>query len=76
MQPCPAGSECRVCEATGEAYCVYSCAIDNGGCGEGYLCTEMTVPTCNPGECCSNVTITCTGKLLYVRLHCLSGFLI
>ena len=64
MQLCPTGSECKVCEATGEPYCVYSCTIDNGGCDEGYLCTEVANPNCNPSECCSNVTTTCTGKLL------------
>ena len=62
MQPCPTGSECRVCEETGEPYCMYSCAIDNGGCAEGEQCSEVAAPTCNPGECCSNVTTTCTGK--------------
>ena len=41
---------------------MYSCAIDNGGCGEEEQCTEVANPICNPGECCSNVTITCTGK--------------
>ena len=44
---CPTGSECRVCETTNEPYCVYSCAIVNGGCAEGQKCIEMTVPTCN-----------------------------
>ena len=55
-QPCPKGSECRVCNATGEAYCVYSYAIDNGGCGEGKQCLQMDVPTCNLDQCCSPIT--------------------
>ena len=63
MRPCPNGSVCRVCEESGEAYCVYSCAIDHGGCAEEEQCTEVAVPACNPGECCSNITIECTGKL-------------
>ena len=60
-QPCSPGSECRVCNATSEAYCVYSCAIDNGGCDEGKQCLQMDVPTCNPDQCCSPVNITCSG---------------
>ena len=62
LQPCPSGSECRICNATGETYCVYSCAIDNGGCAEGEQCAEVAVPTCQPGQCCSPVNITCGGK--------------
>ena len=63
-QTCPPGSECRVCNATGEAYCVYSCAIDNGGCDEGKQCLQMDMPTCNPDQCCSPVNITCSGMQL------------
>ena len=70
LRPCPPGSECRICEETGETYCVYSCAIDNGGCADGEQCAEVAVPTCEPGQCCSPVNITCGGKH-YVRLQCL-----
>ena len=59
---CPPGSNCTICEATGERYCNYSCAIDNGGCTDAEQCTEVAVPDCNPGECCSPVNVTCSGK--------------
>ena len=64
MHSCPPGSECRVCNATGEAYCVYSCDIDNGGCAEGNQCAEVAVPSCNHGQCCSPVNIACSGKCI------------
>ena len=64
LQPCPTGSNCTICEATGERYCNYSCAIDNGGCTDLEQCTEVAVPDCNPGECCSPVNVTCSGKHL------------
>ena len=58
-QQCPPGTIRRICKETNEAYCEYSCAIDNGGCPEGSQCVEVGVPTCNPGQCCSPVNITC-----------------
>ena len=58
---CPSGSTCRVCEETGEAYCEYSCDMDNGGCSADTTCTETPI-TCPPGQCCSSVNITCEGK--------------
>ena len=66
LRPCSSGSKCKIYEETGEPYCVYSCACDNGGCTEGEQCTEVAVPTCDPGQCCSPVTITCTGKYIMV----------
>ena len=60
---CPPGSECNVCNETGLPYCEYSCAIDNGGCGEGVNCIEENIPSCNFGECCSPVKINCEGNL-------------
>ena len=66
---CPSGSECKVCNATGQPYCEYSCSIDNGGCGEGRWCAEVDVPTYNSDQCCSSVNITCQGKLLSKHLH-------
>ena len=59
---CPPGSQCKVCNETGLPYCVYSCAIDNGGCGEEIQCIEEDIVSCNVGECCSPVRINCEGK--------------
>ena len=64
IHSCPPGSECRVCNASGEAYCVYSCVIDNGGCAEENQCAEVEVPACCHGQCCSPVNITCSGKCI------------
>ena len=60
---CPNGSQCKVCSKTGLPYCEYSCAVDNGGCGEGRLCTTVDVLSCNDGECCSPIEITCQGNV-------------
>ena len=57
---CPPGSVCKVCPQTNLPYCEYSCKYDNGGCG-GIECTEVDIPTCNPGQCCSPVNVTCEG---------------
>ena len=62
LQPCPPGSNCTICEANRERYCNYSCAIDNGGCTDEEQCTEVAVPDCNPGQCCSPVNVNCSGK--------------
>ena len=52
---------------------MYSCAIDNGGCGDDQRCTEVANTTCNTGECCSSVTTTCTGKHNYITyVHMIS----
>ena len=51
-----------MCNTTGLPYCEYSCAIDNGGCGEGRRCAEVNVSTCDSDQCCSTVNITCQGK--------------
>ena len=59
---CPPGSIRKICEETNEAYCEYTCAVDNGGCPDGSQCAEVAVPTCNPGQCCSRVNITCSGN--------------
>ena len=59
---CPTGSQCKLCNETGLLYCEYSCAVDNGGCCEGRLCTTVGVPSCNDGECCSPVEIICEGS--------------
>ena len=59
---CPPGSRCEICKETGLPYCVFSCAIDNGGCEVGNQCAEVAVPSCMPGQCCSPVNITCSGK--------------
>ena len=72
LRECPPGTICRICEETGEAYCEYSCAVDNGGCPEGVRCTEVEVPTCDPGQCCSHVNVTCSGNCImhdYNVLH-------
>ena len=61
---CPTGSECRICEETKQAYCEYSCAFNNGGCPEDTQCSEVAVPTCNPGQCCSQFNITCSGNCI------------
>ena len=60
---CPTGSQCKVCNETDSPYCVYSCAVDNGGCGEGRLCTTVDVSSCKDGECCSPVDVTCPGNV-------------
>ena len=57
----PPGAQCEECE-DGQTKFVYSCDHNNGGCSDEERCTEVANPTCNPGECCSNVTIQCTGK--------------
>ena len=57
----PPGARCEECE-DGQTKFVYSCDHNNGGCSDEERCTEVANPTCNPGECCSNVTIQCTGK--------------
>ena len=59
---CPPGSHCKVCNETHLPYCEYSCTIDNGGCDQNEQCTEVDVPTCNDGECCSPVNTTCQGN--------------
>jgi len=51
-----------VCNETHLPYCEYSCTIDNGGCDQNEQCTEVDVPTCNDGECCSPVNTTCQGN--------------
>ena len=58
----PPGARCEECQATGDPYYVYSCDYDNGGCSDDQQCTEVANTTCNHGDCCSNVTIECTGK--------------
>ena len=67
----PPGARCEECEASGEPYYVYSCDYGHGGCRDDQRCIEMPVSTCNPGECCSSVTIECTGKhyVMYVHMH-------
>ena len=62
LRPCPPGSKCRICEKTGEPYCVNSCACDNGGCPEGQRCVEVANQHCSPGQCCSPVNVSCSGK--------------
>ena len=62
VQQCPLGTIRKICKETNETYCEYSCAADNGGCPEGSQCAEVAVPTCNPGQCCSPVNITCSGN--------------
>ena len=64
LQLCTPGSNCTLCESTGERYCVQSCAINNGGCDEEQICTEVSNPDCNPNQCCSPVNVTCSGKHL------------
>ena len=63
-QQCPAGAMCKICEETNETYCEYSCTVDNGGCPRTSQCAEVAVPTCNPGQCCSHVNITCSGNCI------------
>ena len=64
VQECPPGTIQRICEETKEAYCEYSCAVDNGGCPAGSQCVEVDVPTCKPGQCCSHVNINCSGNCI------------
>ena len=64
LHQCPPGSVCKVCNQTNVPYCEYSCKYDNGGCGEASQCTEVDIPTCNPGQCCSPVNITCEGTYM------------
>ena len=61
---CPSGAECERCNKTNEAYCEYSCDIDNGGCPEDSQCAQVVVPTCSPDQCCSRVNITCSGNCI------------
>ena len=71
---CPNGSRCKVLNETGETYCEYSCAVDNGGCHEGSQCIEVDVPTCSPGQCCSPVNITCLRMLIMIdNVTCMSA---
>ena len=71
LSPCPPGSICRVCNDTREAYCVYTCADDNGGCDPGNRCIEVNVPTCSPDQCCSPVNITCQSMLIMGCVSCI-----
>ena len=66
----PPGARCKECEATGDSYYVYSYDYDHGGCRDDQQCVEVPVAACNPGKCCSNVTIQCTGKhiAMYIRM--------
>ena len=50
----------------GDRYCNYSCAIDNGGCAQGEQCIEVPNLNCNPGQCCSPVSINCSGKYFII----------
>ena len=52
-----------MCNETGSPYCEYSCAVDNGGCGEGRLCTTVDALSCKDGECFSPVDVTCQGNV-------------
>ena len=63
---CPNGSHCRVCEANGNAYCEFSCSVDNGGCPAGSTCTESGI-TCPPDQCCSP-QINCEGMAKRIRV--------
>ena len=58
---CPRGSICRVCEQNGNAYCEFSCSIDNGGCPSESTCAESGV-ACPTGQCCSP-QIDCEGMV-------------
>ena len=62
LQPCPPGTICTTCEATGERLCVQSCSNNNGGCAEDEICTEAPNPDCEPDQCCSSVNVICSGK--------------
>ena len=62
MQLCPPGTIYTTCEATGKHLCVPSCANNNGGCDEDEICTEVQNPDCEPGQCCSPINVTCSGK--------------
>ena len=64
LKQCPPGTRCRVCDETKQAYCEYSCAANNGGCPEGDRCAEVTIPDCEPGQCCSRVNVTCSGNCI------------
>ena len=61
---CLKGSRCEVFEPTGEPFCTPSCAIDNGGCPDGQICTIQDV-TCVRAPCpnavkCSEFTVALT----------------
>ena len=62
MQSCRSGTKCTTCEAPCEHFCMQSCAYNNGGCGEDQICREAPNPDCEPGQCCSPVIVTCSGK--------------
>ena len=62
---------CKKCNNTNETYCEYSCTVDNGGCPEGSQCSEVAVPTCNPGQCCSRINVTCSGNCIICKSLCL-----
>ena len=40
---CPTGSQCKVYEPTGEAFCEPSCDLNNGGCPANQRCSLETV---------------------------------
>ena len=62
LTQCPNGSRCITCNDSDKTYCEKSCDYKNGGCKEESV--EVVVLTCNPGQCCSRVDITCPGKLM------------
>ena len=54
---CPTGSQCKVYQPTGEAFCDPSCDLDNGGCPADQMCSLQTVECvrvpCPPTVNCS-----------------------
>ena len=56
---CPIGSQCKVYESTGEAYCDPSCNLDNGGCSINQTCS-LEIVECARAPC--PPVVNCSGK--------------
>ena len=57
IRKCPTGSQCKVYQPTGKAFCEPSCDLDNGGCPANQDCS--LVPAICPGPPCPPV-VKCT----------------
>ena len=75
---CPTGSQCKVYQPTGEAFCEPSCDLDNGGRPADQTCSLQTVqcvrapcpPTvnCSPRKFYDNM-LACLVWALYKHMH-------
>ena len=60
---CPPGHTCAIHTPTGEAFCMPSCSLDNGGCPLTHQCSLKAV-VCVRAPCPPDVECTPPGKYL------------